>query len=169
VVDSLPSAADARHLSEVLRRSGVLGVGRVRDVVIDHARTTVLSRILRLRLIYDGAAVDAPSTVIFKTGLPERAGAQWHAGRQEVAFYTQVAPLMPTRLVPRCFDALWDAKANAWYLLLEDLTDSHVIATTWPLPPTIEQCASIIRARAHFHAQRKVVHCVYHGCKFSHV
>jgi hypothetical protein len=153
VVDSLPSAADARHLSAALQRSGVLGVGRVRDVVIEHSRTTVLSRIVRLRLSYDGAAVDAPSTVIFKTGLPERAGASWHAGRQEVAFYTQVAPLMPTRLVPRCFDALWDATANAWYLLLEDLTDSHVIATPWPLPPTLEQCVSIIQARAHFHAQ----------------
>src|SRR5215813_13760109 len=131
--DSLPSAADARHLSAALRRAGVLGSGRVRDVAIDHARTTVLSRIVRLRLSYDGAAVDAPRTVIFKTGLPERAGAPWYAGRQEVAFYTHVAPHMP-RLVPRCFDALWDAQAHAWYLVLEDLTDSHVIATTWPLP-----------------------------------
>src|SRR5262247_2442789 len=67
--DSLPSAADARHLSAALRRAGLLGGGRVRDVVIDHARTTVLSRIVRLRLSYDGAAVDAPRTVIFKTGL----------------------------------------------------------------------------------------------------
>lgn len=153
MMDALPSAADARHLSEALRSAGVLGSGRVRDVVIDHTRTTVLSRIVRLRLIYDGAAGDAPRTVIFKTGLPERAGALWDAGRQEVAFYTQVAPLMPTRLVPRCFDALWDAQAPAWSLVLEDLTDSHVIATPWPLPPTLEQCTSIIQARAHFHAQ----------------
>ncbi len=111
-MDSLPSAADAQHRSEALHRAGVLGGGRVRDVLIEHSRTTVLSRIVRLRLIYDDAAVDAPRTVIFKTGLPERTGAQWHAGRQEVAFYTQVAPLMPTRLVPRCFDALWDAQTH---------------------------------------------------------
>jgi len=145
--------ADAQHLSVALRRAGILGAGRVRDVVIDHARTTVLSRIVRLRLLYDGAAVDAPPTVIFKTNLPARAGALWQAGRQEVAFYTQVAPLTPSRLVPRCFDALWDAQAHTWYLVLEDLTDSHVIATPWPLPPTLEQCACIIQARAHFHAQ----------------
>src|SRR5262249_5131312 len=92
-------------------------------------------------------------TVIFKTGLPARAGAHWQAGRQEVAFYTHVVPLMPPRLVPRCFDALWDAQAQTWSLVLEDLTDSHVIATSWPLPPTLEQCTCIVQARAHFHAQ----------------
>jgi len=41
---------------------------------------------------------------------------------------------------------------SAWHLLLEDLTDSHFIATEWPLPPTLEQCESIIRAQARFHA-----------------
>src|SRR5262249_21321392 len=54
--------------------------------------------------------------------------------------------------VPCCFEALWDEDTKAWHLLLEDLTDSHVIATTWPLPPTFEQCESILRARARFHA-----------------
>jgi hypothetical protein len=54
--------------------------------------------------------------------------------------------------VPRCFEVLWDEDTKTWHLLLEDLTDSHVIATTWPLPPTFEQCESILRARARFHA-----------------
>jgi hypothetical protein len=59
---------------------------------------------------------------------------------------------MPVRLVPRCFEAHWDADTNAWRLLLEDLTDTHVIATTWPLPPTMEQCEIILGAQARFHA-----------------
>jgi hypothetical protein len=75
-----------------------------------------------------------------------------NAGRQEVAFYTQVASVMSAPPVPRCFEALWDEDTKAWHLLLEDLTDSHVIATTWPLPATFEQCESILRARARFHA-----------------
>ena len=37
--------------------------------------------------------------------------------------------------------------------MLEDQTDFHIIATTWPLPPTIEQCQLIVRARARFHAE----------------
>jgi thiamine kinase-like enzyme len=41
---------------------------------------------------------------------------------------------------------------SAWHLLLEDLTDSHFIATQWPLPPTLEQCESIVQAQARFHA-----------------
>ena len=40
-----------------------------------------------------------------------------------------------------------------WHLILEDLTDSHVIGTTWPLPPTTEQCESIISALARLHAE----------------
>ena len=59
---------------------------------------------------------------------------------------------MSDHLVPRCFDADWTADTGAWHLLLEDLTDSHVIATRWPLPPTPTQCEDIIRARARFHA-----------------
>jgi hypothetical protein len=59
---------------------------------------------------------------------------------------------MPGRLVPRCFEGRSDDETKTWHLLLEDLTDSHVIATAWPLPPTMEQCASIVEARARFHA-----------------
>ena len=108
-------------------------------------RTTILSRIIRLRLGYDGNVTGAPNSVILKTGLPDRIGSGWKAGLQEVAFYSKVAAAMEPRLVPRCFEAHWDATTDQWHLLLEDLTDTHVIATVWPLPPTSEQCESIVR------------------------
>jgi hypothetical protein len=104
-------------------------------------------------LSYDGASLHAPPSLILKTGLPERADPKWSAGRREVAFYTQIAGAMEGRLVPRCFEAVWHADTNEWHLVLEDLTDSHVIATAWPLPPTMEDCQRIIRARARFHAE----------------
>ena len=150
--ETLPKAADAEHLSDVLRRSGALGDGRVCNVVVESSRATVLSRIIRLRLSYEGAAADAPRSLILKTGLPERADAKWNAGRHEVAFYTQVAAVMTACLAPRCFEGVWDADTNDWHLLLEDLTDSHFIATAWPLPPTMEDCRRIVGARARFHA-----------------
>jgi hypothetical protein len=151
--ESLPRAAQAEHLTDALRRCGALGEGRVCNVVVESSRPTILSQITRLRLTYDGAATAAPPTVILKTGLPDRVGdATWDAGRQEVEFYTVVGAAMSSRLVPRCFEAVWEADTRAWHLLLEDLTDSHVIATTWPLPPTVEQCENILRARARFHA-----------------
>jgi Ecdysteroid kinase-like family len=152
--EPLPAAASAGRLTDTLRRAGALGDGSVSSVAIDSSRSTVLSRITRLRLTYSDSAPNSPSSLILKTGLPERVGnATWDAGRQEVAFYNDVAAVMLAPRVPHCFEALWDADTRAWHLLLEDLTDTHVIATTWPLPPAIEQCERVVRARACFQAE----------------
>ena len=150
--DHLPAAASAGHIADALRRAGVPGSTRVREVAVESDRTTILSRIIRLRLSYDGTATGAPNSVILKTGLPDRIGSGWKAGLQEVAFYSKVAAATEPGLVPRCFEALWDATTDQWHLLLEDLSDTHVIATVWPLPPTSEQCASIVETWARFHA-----------------
>jgi hypothetical protein len=150
--ERLPQAVGCEQLTDALRQSGVLGNGRVSDVAVVSSRTTILSQIIRLRLSYDGPAPDAPCSVIFKTGHPDRAGNGWSGGHREVAFYTQVGSAMQGRLVPRCFEGRSDEQAKTWHLLLEDLTETHNIATTWPLPPTMEQCASIVEARARFHA-----------------
>ncbi len=90
MMDDLPSAAHADHLTDALRRSGVLGSGRVCDVAVDSSRNTILSRITWLRLTYDGAPDATPRSLILKTGLPDRAKGGWNAGRQEVAFYAEV-------------------------------------------------------------------------------
>src|SRR5262245_53362501 len=103
-VEPLPAAVGPDRLTEVLRRTGALGSGRVSNVEVLHSRTTVLSRITRLAPVYDVDVPEAPRTLIFKTGLPERVGNEhWDAGRQEVAFYSDVATKM-SRLVPRCFE-----------------------------------------------------------------
>jgi Ecdysteroid kinase-like family len=154
MAEAPPAAASADRLDDVLRRSGALRCGSLAEVTVDGSRDTVLSRITRLRLTYDGEAPGAPSSLILKTALPERIGkSAWDAGRQEVAFYNDVAATMHTRLVPHCFEASWEPETRAWHLLLEDLTASHLVATPWPLPPSTEQCEKIVRARAQFHAQ----------------
>jgi phosphotransferase family enzyme len=150
--ESLPNGVTSDGLTRALLHCGALGEGRVSYVAVENARSTVLSRIFRLRLTYEEPAGDAPASLIFKTGLPERLNAAWSGGRQEVAFYANVASAMPAGSVPRCFEAHWDEQTKDWRLLLEDLTDSHFIATTWPLPPTFEECQRIIHARARFHA-----------------
>jgi len=63
-----------------------------------------------------------------------------------------VAAETPPGILPRCFEAEWDEKTNDWRLILEDLGDSHKIVTTWPLPPTLAECETILRAWARFHA-----------------
>ena len=150
--DSLPAAADAAHLTEALRKAGVLGESSVRDVAVVKSFATICSHFFHLRLTYDDGAIGAPATLILKAGLPGRAGGPWMGGRHEVAFYTEVAPAMLPGTVPRCFGAHCDPDSGAWHLLFEDLSESHFVATQWPLPPTLAQCESIIRMRARVHA-----------------
>jgi hypothetical protein len=153
MTEPLPVGVGPAELTEALRRASALAdQASVREITVENAHSTILSRIFRLRLTYDRITPDAPGSVILKTGLPERIGSGWNAGRQEVAFYTEVAATMALPLVPRCFEAHWDAETETWRLILEDLTESHYIATVWPLPPTMEQCAKIVRRRARFHA-----------------
>ena len=70
MTDGLPPAATAAHLTDVLRRAGVLGSAAVREVAVESARSTILSRIICLRLSYDGATDDAPESLFLKTRLP---------------------------------------------------------------------------------------------------
>jgi len=147
----LPKAAHPENLTATLRRCGVLSGGRVHDVKAE-TLPTLISRVIRLRLSYDGA-VGAPGSVIFKGGMPGRSGGLWEPGSQEVRFYGQLAAAMSAPLVPRCFEAVWEADTKEWHLLLEDLDESHALPTPWPLPPTQAQCERILRTLARFHAQ----------------
>lgn len=144
--------ADPQHLTTVLRQAGALGDGSVREVTVESDRPTIVSRIVRLRLEYDGESDDAPASVVLKTAHPERIAMGWEAGRHEVAFYRDVGAATPPGLLLRCFEAEADADAVSWHLLLEDLTESHMLATVWPLPPSLAQCQRIMEARARFHA-----------------
>jgi Phosphotransferase enzyme family len=148
---ALPEAACPENLTAALRRCGVLSGGRVLDVKAE-TLPTLVSRVIRLRLSYDGA-VDAPGSVIFKGGIPGRGGGLWEPGTLEVQFYRQLATAMSTPLVPRCFEAVWEADTKEWHLLLEDLDESHALATPWPLPPMQAQCERILRTLARFHAE----------------
>jgi hypothetical protein len=150
--DLVPPALDAAYLTASLRHAGVLADGRVAAITVESARPTILSRVMRLRLAYDGDARGAPPTVFVKTGLPERAERGWGGAAQELAFYTQIAAAMPAPLTPRCFAAHGDEATKSWHLVLEDLTDTHRRVSDWPLPPDLPACARIIAARARFHA-----------------
>jgi len=150
--DALPPAASAEHLTESLRKSGALGEARVCNVAVASSFVKLRSHTFRLRLEYEGTAGGAPGFVILKMGHLDSAGRPSYANAHEIAFYRDIAPALPARVVPRCFEVVEATDSTAWHLLLEDLTDSHVIATEWPLPPALAQCEGIVRAWARFHA-----------------
>lgn len=138
-------------LTQALRRCGALGDGRVSAVTVEASKATVLSRITRLRLAYEGPAAGAPQTLIVKTGLTI-GGQRWTGGRFEVAFYGQVGRAMTEPPLARCYGGAWLPEGNDWFLLLEDLTDSHAAIGAWPLPPTRAEAERIIGVWARFHA-----------------
>ena len=150
--DRRHEAASAEYLTDAMRRSGAIGDGHVSEVEIESSRSLLLSQVIRLRLKYDRGIPAAPNTLILKTGLDGDSAKRPDIGRAEVTFYDKVAREMPPGTLPACVDARFNADTATWHLLLEDLTDSHFIATTWPLPPTREQCEAIIDVRARCHA-----------------
>ncbi|WP_145657271.1 phosphotransferase [Bradyrhizobium stylosanthis] len=148
----LPEVVEPARLTAALRRGGVLDAGAVREVKVLDERDTLVSHIVRLGLRYVGESAGAPQSLILKTAHHSFAKALAHSGRHEVAFYTQLASAMPPGLVPRCFDGHFDEESLVWHLLLEDLTDSHEIATQWPLPPSRDQAMAIVTTLARWHA-----------------
>jgi thiamine kinase-like enzyme len=151
--DSLPPPADAERLTVALRKSGVLGPARVCNVVrMTPPIKKLRSHTFRLRLDYEGRAGNAPNSVIIKMGHLDDAGRSTYTNGREISFYRDIAPALPERLVPRCFEAIEATDTSVWHLLLEDLTDSHFVATAWPLPPTTRQSEQIVEALARIHA-----------------
>jgi hypothetical protein len=122
-MDPLLRLISAAYLNAILEPAGVLGDLHVQDVTIISDRPTLVSRIIRLRLTYDGPANGLPGSLIVKTGLTEQRGTEWSNGRQEVAFYSDVAPSLPAG------EAHHADATTPWYLVLEDLTDTHALAT----------------------------------------
>jgi hypothetical protein len=148
----LPAVVDPGYLTAALRKAGALDAGAVREVKVLHERDIILSHITRLGLRYVGESGGAPQSLILKTPLAKYAEALADGGRREVAFYTKLAGNLPPGLVPRCFDGHFDEENITWHLLLEDLTESHEMATVWPLPPSREQMFAIVTTLARWHA-----------------
>ena len=147
-----PTAAEANRLTEVLRHCGALDAVRVGDIEVVNSLVKQRSHTRRLRLSYEGATGDALEFLILKMGHLDSAGRPAYANRREIAFYRDIVPSLPAGVVPRCFEVVESTDTTPWHLLLEDLSDSHVLATEHPLPPSQAQCESIMVAWAKFHA-----------------
>jgi hypothetical protein len=146
-------AVDAALLTDVLRACGVLGAARVSHVAaMTPPFKKMRSHTFRLSLAYEGEAAGAPSSIILKMGHLDEAGRPAYRNVNEIAFYRDIAPALPMGLVPRCFEAVAATDDQTWHLLLEDLTDTHFVATEWPLPPMMTHCEEMVRTLALVHA-----------------
>lgn len=148
----LPEAASTSGLTDILRRAGVLGTGCVSDVHATGAATKIRSSTVRLSLTYEGEVADAPASLFLKTARMGRDGRPVHTNHREIAFYRDVAPVLPAGLVPQCYGAVDAMETAPWSLFLEDLGDTHAVAAEHPLPPTFAACRSILKRWGRLHA-----------------
>jgi hypothetical protein len=138
------------HLTERLRASGALPAGRVTAVHAGEVKNTILSTIVSYRVEYSSdAPPHAPTRMILKGAGSGIDPLFRRASELEVEFYRQAAPLTPAGLVPACYDV--EVTEAGVRVLLEDLSDTHMVVTTWPLPPTLEVCERIVDTWAAFH------------------
>ena len=143
----------ADRLTAVFQEKGYLAQGRLERVTIDFSHPTLISAIARVPLEWSGDAQGRlPARLFVKMSRPDQNPDLAPLVLKEVDFYDTVAPLMPPRIVPHCYDAARDRTTNAFHLLLEDLGETHVLVTEWPLPPTLEQCERIMDLYAQLHA-----------------
>jgi hypothetical protein len=137
-------------LTETLRRVGGLEHGRVMAVEQDTSRPFG-SVVSRLGLSYSSdAPSDAPRKLFLKIATPELHQKYPGRGKREVEFYGAIPVADYGNLpLPRCYDA--GVSEEGFHLLLDDLTDSHVILPH-PFPPSSVQCEQVVDALARLHA-----------------
>jgi hypothetical protein len=141
------------RLTEMLVRAGRLGAGvRVVKVVEEPARTTLISTLRRVSLDYEGDATAAPATLLIKTPRTDGPVSFIDQGRQETAFYRDVAPRSPRGILPQCFEAVSTEGDGPAYVILEDLSATHHVIGEWPIPPAQQECERLLRVYARFHA-----------------
>jgi thiamine kinase-like enzyme len=150
--------ASPSWLTAVLRQSGVLRQGAV--IAIERETTgTFNSRTSRLTVRYtDDAPPGMPARLILKRNAP----AAWavEAGAKEVAFYDLVASLPDhPPIIPPRYAAAYDASSGDSYLLLHDLSATHLPPLTRDQQigivdgvPHATQIASVIDTLARLHA-----------------
>lgn len=141
-------------LDQALRGSGKLGDARVVGVGVETVSGGLMTRMLRLRLEYDGDAGVAPRSVLVKTptsdpgslGVAKAMGLYAH----EVGFYRDVTPLLPDLRCPRCFAAEHDSDTGDFVLVLEDLADARPGDVLTMCTP--DECSAVIKQLVNFQA-----------------
>lgn len=146
-------------LRAVLRQSGALPQGEVTTLVQEATGDFRGAQTHRLHVRYSS---DAPSTAPKALLLKRNRDSAWAraASAAEVTFYSLLASLPdPPPVTVPCYAAAYDEKSGNSYLLLQDLTGTHVqprtrqqlISLVDAVPPPVA-LEGVVRALAEWHA-----------------
>jgi hypothetical protein len=127
--DSLtPECLTSEWLTQVLRKAGAIGDGRVAEVRVEPAGLGQVADCFRCWLRYDSAESQAPGSVVVK--LPARdptsraSAAAWALYEREIRFYTELAGVVGIT-TPRCLHAGIDSGTGMFALVLSDLAPAR--------------------------------------------
>jgi hypothetical protein len=144
------SPITATVLSRWLHDSGVLPNGAVVSVSLELETETTTSMLRCLTATY---SPDAPSDLsrhlIVKS--PLNTASVREVNSSELQFYRQLAPVLGTPPLVRCYAAVKDGDAPGT-LVLEDVRSTHD-HPPWPIPPSRNQCEAAVETLARVHAQ----------------
>lgn len=123
-----PDRIDAAWMTLALRAAGVLPEGQVATVQTKPVGNGLIGDSFRFSLTYDGAASDAPASVIGKFPALDAASRASGAGfglyLREVSFYRELAGTVGI-ITPRPYFAEIDPATSDFTLILEDLAPAR--------------------------------------------
>ncbi len=142
LITTVRQATPAR-VTRSLRQAGALPEGRAVRVRVVDSRPSPGGRVARLEVEYSpGAPEAAPRKLFLKLGY----------GRAEAALYQAVGTGDPGLPMVRCYDAAYETESDRCHLLLDDATETHGMASVWPLPPARRDAEAIVDCLARLHA-----------------
>ncbi len=102
-----------------------LNPGDVASVRVSSMASSERASLIFLDVEYADAAITLPTRLVLKQKPPRRAGAEPPLGT-DAEFYVRFAGKLPSPPVVRCLAARDASDTSPGYVLLEDLSDSHV-------------------------------------------
>lgn len=112
-------------LTTRLRANGRLPTGEASSVTLGEPFESTGANWTPVAVEYDGADEDAPQSLMFKLLHKER----YDGGYNEVVLYTDFAAQMPDPPVGALYDFAHDEDTRALYLLLQDISKTHKLAS----------------------------------------
>lgn len=140
-----------RWLTAMLRRSGDLVVGAVQSVKVVHVhdeQSGSISYVLGITYT-DGAGTHLPARLFLKLPRPDSGAGQ--AIEYEAQMYRALAPYHHHLPIIRCYEARYDPSHQTGYLLLADLSETH-IQPAWHLDIAERYVTQTIDCLAQFHS-----------------
>lgn len=152
MTDVITSADEvtAGWLTATLRRAGALESGAVESFDVEGGRGNWSTNV-RLRARYSHDALgDRPERLFLKMVNTDLGDGEWF-GPSEVDYYARDYLDVPDAPLVRCYDGAYSEAAHRYHLLLDDVSETHIVASD--RPPALGYGLALAEGLAALHAR----------------